>query len=51
MADACPVPIAAFCCLAELANPFERMGKLVGAVGLEPSTFGLKSNAIPRQKF
>ena len=34
--------IAAFCCLAVFASPLERMRKLVGAVGIEPTTFGLK---------
>ena len=34
--------IAAFCCLAKVASPLMCIRKLVGAVGIEPTTFGLK---------
>ena len=33
---------AAFCCLAAFASPVLSERKLVGAVGIEPTTFGLK---------
>ena len=33
---------AAFCCLALPASPVKFMRWLVGAVGIEPTTFGLK---------
>jgi hypothetical protein len=33
---------AAFCCLVDFASPVESKRKLVGAVGIEPTTFGLK---------
>jgi hypothetical protein len=34
--------IAAFCRLAKSLSHSEQMGWLVGAVGIEPTTFGLK---------
>ena len=35
---------AAFCCLADFVSSVESERKLVGAVGIEPTTFGLKGS-------
>ena len=41
VADRVPLN-AVFCCLAEFASPSTSMRRLVGAVGVEPTTNGLK---------